>query len=317
MVCRAYTQNKFTALTVRGNEKKRELRYTPNGAYNGGIGIDYDWLGFEFGFQIPENDGDEKKYGVTESWGLTTNMFMRKVMVDVSVIKYQGFYNHEVNDEFGIDTIFKRADISTTNLGVSGNYIFNNKKFSFRAAYLQNESQLKSAGTAFAGAFFYRTGIQSDKGFIPDVYKEHFPNIQDVKSAVTWQLGLQGGYAHTFVIKHFYITGSLGLGVGYAKRSFNGLGEKRMIMEEEAVPKAQFRFATGYDGEKLAVGFQGMIDAIRVGGFEQYSINYSFGSVRVFVAYRIVAPKHLQFIKKINPFNIFSKKDKDEKKGSE
>ena len=101
--------------------------------------------------------------------------------------------------------------------------------------------------------------------------------------------------------------GSGSLGGGYANRSFSEVKEKKLLSEEEIVPKAQLRFATGFDVERFTVGLQGVIDVISVGGFEQYSINYSFGSVKLFAAYRFKATKHFNLVKKLDPFNLLSK----------
>ena len=302
LVIRAFSKSKTNSLEIRNTITNEQLTYKPNPSSSLGAGFNYNWLGIDLAFQLPETDEETEKYGKTKSFDFQANMYLRKFSVDLSYVRYKGYYLEDANDPKNGDTIIKQPNLRTNNLGVSVNYIFNNKKFSYRAAYLQNERQRKSAGTFFSGGFVSLTGLTSDRGLIPPHYVKLYPEVSELTRVNSWQIGGQGGYAHTFIVKHFYLTMSLGVGLGLENKKFITKDSRTLISEYGAAPRYQMKGALGYNGDKLSVGIQGVKDGVFIGGTGKNELTYKFGSFRFFIAHRFNAPKPMLFVKRLNPF---------------
>jgi hypothetical protein len=107
-----------------------------------------------------------------------------------------------------------RPDMTMFSTGIVSQYLFNNKKFSLRATYLQNEWQRKSAGSFIVGGSFFYSHFHGDSSFVPSqVNPPDFINGYRFNHSSSYNLGINGGYIHTFVVKeHFFAT--LGLSIG-------------------------------------------------------------------------------------------------------
>ena len=306
LVLRSFTKNKFNTLTLQNVEEGKLIRYDPNNSTSLGAGFNYHWLGIDLAIQLPKNEESKETYGNTRSFDFQTNMYLRKFSIDLSYVRYGGYFMVDINDSLGIDTVVKRKDIKTQNIGASINYIFNHKKFSYRAVYLQNERQKKSAGSWFTGIYFSRAIIDSERGFIPEHYWDLYPDTKDLQRARTMQIGLQGGYAHTFVISHFFGTLSLGAGLGYENLKFSDKTRDELTLHGVS-PKFNIRGAIGYNSNRWTLSFQAVRDDLLVGGLRNNDVTYSYGSFRFLFAYRILPPKKWQILKDLNPIKLIKK----------
>ncbi len=303
LVIRSFFKTKSNSLDFKSGKTK--LIYKPNPSTNMGVGFNYDWLGVNVAFKLPKNKAEQEKYGKTKSLDIQANMYMRKYVVDFSYIKYRGYYlqdNLENINGKKRDSIFQNSSLRTHSLAMSVNYIFNNKRFSYRAAFLQNEKQLKSAGTAFVGGYVSSIGFASKDSLIPQHQLEKFQEIANISRGRSLQIGGQGGYAHTFVWRHFYFTLSGGIGLGLERRKFFKHDDNVLVAKYGIAPHAQVKGAIGYNSHNLTIGFQGVTDGYLVGQSGDNEVAYNFGSFRLFGAYRINAPKQIHFLKKLKPF---------------
>lgn len=100
------------------------------------------------------------------------------------------------------------------NVGIVTQYIFNNRKFSLRSTYVQNEWQKKSAGSLIVGAEFFYSLSDADSSFVPDNINEpDFFGGYKFNHSSSLNFGINGGYSYTFVLKqHFFL--SMGLSAG-------------------------------------------------------------------------------------------------------
>ena len=117
------------------------VKYGTNNRLNIGFGIDYKWLSIETSFKIPFLKGDAKK-GNTSVINLRGNIVRQKFWIGAHLQVLDGFYlnNPKVYDKdwntarsgFPI-----RSDLRQYMAYFTGNYIFNNKKFSYKAYLTQ------------------------------------------------------------------------------------------------------------------------------------------------------------------------------------
>lgn len=230
-----YIKNQSELLTIRALgssklssykliNKGNTLTYKANNSYNAGLGAVYRFLGVNIVAKIPGvvND-DNARYGKTKKLDIQAYLFLRKLALDLYGQWYKGFYIQE-KDIFKTHTTLnqhiQRPDIRTLHIGGDGSYVFNAKRFSFRAAFMQNEYQKKSAGTALLGGGIHYDNITGDTSIIPsNISYDHFFGNDHFNKLGTLSMNIHGGYGYTLVIaQHFYATAValLGFGANYS-----------------------------------------------------------------------------------------------------
>jgi hypothetical protein len=191
---RYYFSQKYTALEIKRNNKTTpRLRYTPNTTLNMGIGATYGFftlnLAFGFGFL---NRGEEQK-GKTKYWENQGHMYGRKWGYDFYAQFYKGYYLYPKglgsNDP---NLYYIRPDIKFNLFGFAPFRILNDRKFSYRAAMVQNEWQKRSAGSFLLGGEIYYGIVKADSALVPDamamLYKQ-----QGIHKIQFFEMGPWGG----------------------------------------------------------------------------------------------------------------------------
>lgn len=213
-------QRKYSYYDLNDHGEKQELLYRPNNKFLLGVGANYEILGLNLVFNFPVFNKDDDKLGKTRFLDLQTHLYLRKLAIDLYGQYYKGFYianpteytpGYQTGDPFP-----HREDLYHTNFGVNVQYVFNDERFSYRAAFVQNEWQKKSAGSVIAGGEVYRLEMRSDSTLVPTagLNPDFFDGERFSKSSV-FSVVANIGYAYTFVYKqHFYLTGSLSGGLG-------------------------------------------------------------------------------------------------------
>jgi len=214
---RFYFSRKFTTLILQNGTRDYEVRYRPNTTLNMGVGATYRWatlnLAYGFGFLNPDRGRGKTRY-----LDLQFHSYGRKITIDILGSFYTGFYLAPRGKAVSNSTeYYLRPDVKVNAGGVTVQYVFNHGKFSYRAAFLQNEWQKRSAGSLLAGFDIYTGSIQADSTIIPAA--------MDAETAATglnqmrfFELGPSLGYAYTYVYKrHFFVTGagSVSLSAGF------------------------------------------------------------------------------------------------------
>ncbi|NOX46916.1 MAG: DUF4421 domain-containing protein [Chlorobi bacterium] len=225
LTMRLYTSRKFTNFTLSDDEVKPSLEYRPNDRLNLGIGATYYGLSLNIGLNFPFVNNDDSLFGQTSYLDLQSHLLMRKFTFELWFSYYQGYYIGNPQKTIPgwdiADNYPQRGDINSIVGGVSGYYIFNYNKFSYRAAFIQDEWQKKSAGSFLVGGALYAVDVQADSSFIPyDIYDTLFFAGTDFKRSFFTTISANGGYAHSFIIKKkVFFTLSLlgGIGVGNSK----------------------------------------------------------------------------------------------------
>lgn len=208
----------YTDIVFRDQKLNKTLSYSIHSKPHIGFGFNYSIFGINLSFSPTNNSLANEKYGETKSIDLRMNLYGRSVIFDLYLISHTGFYLSNPESIFEIwpdeETYPLRPDIKVFSTGLVTQYIINNKKFSLRATYLQNEWQKKSAGSVIIGASFFYSLFTADSSFIPkDIKHEDFIGGINFNHSSSLNLGINGGYSHTFVVKqHFFF--SMGLTIG-------------------------------------------------------------------------------------------------------
>jgi len=287
---RLLTSNKKSEFDVTEETKGNTIEYEPNSSLNLGVGFTYKWFGLNLAFNFPFINNDDEIYGKTQRLDLQTSIFSRKYAVDLFLQYYKGYYvaNPTIIDPGWLpgDPYPIRGDVISTSLGGTFNYIFNHKKFSYRAAYNFNERQKKSAGSFTVGGGVLLYNLLADSGLIPS---QLFPdsveviNIDGVKINSLYGLG---GYAHTFVIRNWYFNLSLGLGPGLSSTKTKLTNDEFKKVRSRFSVITEFRGSVGYNSDALYVGLSWFTGAFAIDSSNDILITYSLTKLNFYVGYR-------------------------------
>lgn len=287
LILRFYILQKSNSVDLsRDNES---LRYRPNGTFSLGLGFNYKWLGLGVSIGIPTSVEQNQKYGRTKRFDLQVNLYSKRIGADAHIQNYKGYYlaNPDKFTDWEEDYYPQLPDMNVSTLGASVYYIFNSDRFSYRAAFVGNQVQRRSAGSAVTGLFFSQDEVYTDSGFIPKEIGDTTWTGYDLKSFKATTFGINAGYMYTFVIgqKGFFISLAAVPGIGYREYLIKVIPDSTEIKELVAMHLLG-RIAIGYTRSNyffnLSAGFN-----LRNYEYKSYSMSLSTDQLRFTFAWRI------------------------------
>ncbi len=302
LTTRVYASIKTAEISMRDGNIKKNLIYHPNDAIILGFGFNYGILGLNIGFNFPFINNDDAQYGKTDYLDLQTHIYLRSIILDIYIQYYRGYHLTKPHDWItnwpSSDTFPTRPDLNSISIGMNGHYIFNNKKFSYRAPFLQNEWQKKSAGSFLLGGSMFYVDTRGDSSLIPLGDTSFFEGIHFTQSRIA-NVGVNAGYAQTFVVKqHFFLTLSL---IG----GLSGGGSWMYTSEEGEPDRSGFtvagnisgRIALGYNSKRAFVGISYLGLFVRnQSPVPNTWLGYDTGMFRFNIVYRFRLKKDLRFL---------------------
>lgn len=280
---RFYLSQKYTSLRLANVEEDYELNYLPNTSLNLGIGATYKWATINLAYGFSFLNPDEER-GKTKWLDLQTHQYFRKIAVDLFAQFYNGFYLTPAGKAANPDqAYYLRPDLRVYQVGAAAHYVFNYKKFSYRALFFQNEWQKHSAGSPLFGVELFTVNTKSDSMMVPGVISVKEGGLNTTRFT-SFEFGPNLGYAYTLVIKRkFYISASGSI-------SFN-IGKNSLVNNENLsfTPNFLVRAFAGYNSKKWSIG----IVAIN-NGLSLAHLNYNervtlhSGNIRLNYVYRFL-----------------------------
>jgi len=276
---------KTTRILIKDVESGKELDYSPKNQVYLGPGFTYKVIGnglsFSFGFL---NDNDSKE--PTTRLDLYVNFMMKRLVFDFGLRYYKNFTLKNPSD-FLLDPgsdYYTRPDIATLFFGIGGMYVFNYKKFSYRAAFTPTAIQKKSAGSFMLGNQIFIQGLVGDSSIFPAV-----TNLPAVTSHSTLYVGLTTAYAYNFIIKKdYYIAMSLSSAIEFGK-AVTIINHDEFYDNRYPTMHIRPRIATGINKTHWFLGVSMnknyFVQLVQNG---KYPIDFSFrsSSFKVFFGYR-------------------------------
>ncbi len=251
-----YGINKEYLFSIANKTSKKHIDFRPNSAVKMGLGFNYKWLGLGVAFNMPWAQNDDDIYGHTTRIDLQINVFTRSFGMDISAQYYKGYYIANPNDfmNWTMPQYPLLPDLATLSTEISGYYFTNNKKFSYRAAFVRNEIQKKSAGSFIIGGYLRSDVSESPSGFIPDNLPFELKDTFNIKSFASVNMGITMGYTYTFVfLKKFFINLSAVPGIGLKASSM--FDNNDVLANNNGVSIRWLgRLALGYEHEKFFLG---------------------------------------------------------------
>lgn len=219
LTTRAYISTKFNRLVLGGLQEAKDLEYRPNNRVNFGLGASYHALTLNIGVGIPGVNNNQDKYGTTRYLDAQANIHTRRWATNLFLQGFRGYYiSSHAKQELGwvqATTYPTRPDLRQFNVGVSTVHIFNNGRFSYRAAFNQDAWQRRSQGSFLVGGYFTYFHLRADSSLVPEALATDFRADLHLRKGDFLDLGPSAGYAYTLVVhEHWFITGSAVAGVG-------------------------------------------------------------------------------------------------------
>lgn len=195
-------KNYLLAVFRKGNKTLNYTSNLPKPLY--GMSMSYRWLNFGFTVAIPKLSISNTNFSESNGFSLSLSPTGRSFYMRNFYEEYSGYRlrnPEEVNSPLTQDDINTDfPSLKTHTFYTTLYYGFNHDKFSYRSLVFQSEKQKKSAGSFIVGLSggFKWINSPSDRPFVPD-------SIGEIPKAVVgleyFNIGINGGYAHTFVIK--------------------------------------------------------------------------------------------------------------------
>lgn len=251
LILRVYSGEKTQSLELDDLNNPYRLKYLPNGYFNLGVGVNFKSFGLSLATKIPVFLESEVKHGETKRFGIQSYIYSNKFSVDLLTSFLKGYYlsNSYLHlKSYPKDLDYQRPDIASANIGISVNYIFNNTRFSYKAAFSDTEKQLKSAGSLLAGGSIFSYQTTADSALVPrEIDATHFMKSRDLTKSGVLAFNANLGYAYSLVfLKRGIATFSYMLGSGVQDNSFDSEFENEIN---------KWRFSFNYIG-RIAIGYR-------------------------------------------------------------
>lgn len=251
LIVRLYSGEKSHTLQLSDLDSNYSLKYLPNGYTNLGIGVNFRSFGLSLATKIPLWQMSEIRHGETSRFGIQSYIYTSMFSVDLLSSFLRGYYLVNSADHisgYSKKFEYQRKDISSANIGITVNYIFNNKRFSYRAAFSDTERQLKSAGSLLAGGSVISYQTHADSSLVPrEIKPAFFPKSRDISKSGVIAFNATIGYAYSLVfLKNGIFTLSYVIGSGLQENTFD-----REVNEEIN----RWRFSINHTG-RIGIGYR-------------------------------------------------------------
>ena len=250
LIIRLYTVEKLNSLQLTDLISTNRLNYQPNGYYNIGVGVNLRSFGVSLAGRIPFTSRSDSRHGDTKKFGIQTYLYTSKFSVDLLTSFQKGYYLYnsaESLKSYSNNIEYQRPDIFSFNIGATINYIFNNTRFSYRAAFKDTEQQKHSAGSLISGFSVYSYQTQADSSIVPrEIDSGYFQKSRDITRTGVLTFNSNLGYAYSLIfLKNGIITLSYVLGSGIQTNSF----DRDFVREPDS-----WRFSLNHSG-RIGIGY--------------------------------------------------------------
>ena len=217
-----YDYYRFSAV-----DAEQSITLVPGSRHKLGLYLGWRWLflgySFELGGNAPQTDINLSFY--TAAAGI--DLFYRKRSEGYRIRSLKGF--KEGNED--IKEYNHRFDgLSVQQKGVNVYYIFNNKKFSYPAAYSQSTNQRISAGSFILGLTYNEQSFHFDHTKFDDKIEERLNQDLKFRDIKYKDFSINFGYSYNWVFaKDFLANISMTPAIGYKNTSLKLHNRKEFL----------------------------------------------------------------------------------------
>jgi len=266
-----------------------QIIYTANIPPVTGISINAKGVGFTYIFKFTNDYLDTTTSIKSGFKQFQINMYGNKFGFETYYQSYSRFYFHYNGDQILLKKF--NSVIQASQFGMSGIYINNNKKFSYNAAFNQNQFQKKSAGSALSVIAFKYCEIRGNN-LIPDGVRKYY-EYSSLNSNRNYAFLFQEGYAYNLVKNNFYFSNALFVGVGLQNQLYDYPPYR---FHKIGVPlSARGKSSIGYNGKIFSGGIYANVDFAqsKIKTLQTEQFQYTYGLYIGLRAITLTKPKYL------------------------
>lgn len=291
LTVRFFSANKFSDFSIEDDSIGFDLDYSSNTTQVLGLGASYKGISLNVGYGFSFANQDDSLFGQTQRFDFQTQIQARKLTINLYSNIYKGYYldnSYQILDNWPHGKYYTRSDIKGSTWGLSGNYIFNYKRYSNKATFLQTEKQKKSAGSVIAGFSIIYNKISADSSIIPNnLTNKGFFGGLDYTHSNYFTLGGHAGYAYTLVLfKNLFLNASINGGTLLGRYSiFDELEDKKSKNGINFTILSTLGF--GYNSKRIYAGFSYVsFTAAAPTPVKHTALSFSNGKYQLVLAYR-------------------------------
>ena len=262
LMLRVYLSQKFAPFTIP-SEDDPQLNYKSNSKLSLGAGFTYRSLtinlAYGFGFL-----NKEKGSGKTTGLDLQLHVYPKHWAADIiASSRKEYFLDPADNNGLNLNNFYVRPDVKRNLYGISLFRVPNSDKFSYRAAFIHNDWQTKSAGSLLFGGEIFAGTLKGDSALVPSAVSALYKQT-GIEKVNFISIGPGIGYAYTLVFaKNLFVTGSV---IGVVEANFSneekgGQKEKKTSV----LPAGIYKGALGYNSATWSVSANITGNALYVG----------------------------------------------------
>ncbi len=305
LTTRIYLKRKQNGYNLDGKVLSPWLKYKTNDNLLLGIGYTYTFMTINLGVKMPFMNNDDDKYGETKYTDLSLHGIFRSIIVDLYLQWNKGYYLSNPEDlQPGWNTNQQyplRGDMRSNIVGVNVQYLFNSARYSYKAAFLQNEFQKKSAGSPIIGIEGHWMLGATDSAMVsPTIPPSGFLDDVPFNQVDIFNIGINGGYAYTFVWREkLYLSLSAAIGFSGAKNNIHYSNTSTTYWSGLTVGlTSSSRVSFGYNSNDYYVGLSATSFGLRnmVWGQDNW-FTYSTGDIRVNVVRRFRLKRPIKILR--------------------
>jgi hypothetical protein len=299
---RLLVSRKTTGMNYHNATGGYSLRYQPNKTFSLGAGITYKFITLKASVGLVE---PHQQRGNTRDLDLQFHSYGKKFATDLLMQFYKGFYLPDRRFGTTAQEYYVRPDLAVSALGGSFQYIFNHRRYSYRAAFQQTEWQKRSAGTMLVGMEVFMGRFRADSTIVPSELQHG--EADRISKMRFIEFGPNVGYAYTWVYKKFFINTGASLGIN--------AGLNRFYEGDDAVtftglsPNTVIKISSGYSVKHWGINVLYISTALRVPEFEKKTVVLNTGTIRMNLIYRIYPDKKTRRL--LKPIDSVEKRLKD------
>lgn len=279
-------------LGTRINDGRQNINFAPTPTPKIGAYFGWRWIFLGLSFSIPEligknKSGTSKKEYVFNLYSSRVggDFYYRKTGSDFRISSYSGFdlpKNYEGQQFEGFQSKI---------IGLNAYWIFNNKKFSYPAAYSQSTNQKRSCGSFMAGFSYSHHDISFDHTKLPSDMMEQIRPSLKFNSLEYRDYNLSFGYGYNWVFaKNCLLNVSLMPAIAYKKAKVNGeptnntADERWLRWMNDINLDLVTRAGITWNNSKYYVGASLVLNTYDYRRSD-FSMTNSFGSLRIYAGF--------------------------------
>jgi hypothetical protein len=289
LTTRLYISRKQNGFDLSPSLLNPWLKYRTNDNLLIGLGYTYSFLTINLAVKMPFVNRDEDVYGKSRYIDLQTHTIFRSYIVDLYLQWTKGYYLSNPENAFNLpppgNTYPIRGDMRTSIVGLNVHYLFNSSRYSYKAAFLQNQFQKKSAGSPLAGVEgYWMLGMTDSTMVAGQIPPSGFMDDQPFNQVDIANIGFNGGYAYTFVWQEklfLSLSAVIGISGGYNQVHYTNTSTT-YHRGLTAGLNSSVRISLGYNSKEHYVGLSFIRFSMNnlAGGYGDW-FTYGTGNIRI------------------------------------